>query len=389
MTNRPVGHPGSRGKMSSLSLSRRPILNVVRQARRQIRKIQQARGRKLKSLLDKQLSNPRCKTREFCELYVEMSAETVAEDPKRGLLLSKFSIRFVERLHEDSRGELAVQALSSLGTALAYAGSLERAERIYRRALENASSHSEHRKAALLIRLSYLRSLQENPGSAHDLVSKAIALLETTGDPENRMPRALLRRGSARWELKRRSEAIDDLGHALLMADVKNDSRTYLAAIHNLGTAATESTNLEDIRTGLQFLSKAKKMLGGGRTTLPKAKLLWVQGKVVQRLGSTRLAETRFRSARHAANTLGAPYEFALISLDLAELLMVEGQWEELEHLVRDTRLTFDRISDDVKTSNTLKLWQEAIEARTFGWVAAATLRQRLKARKPSCCSNW
>lgn len=104
-------------------------------------------------------------------------------------------------------------------------------------------------------------------------------------------------------------------------------------------------------------------------------------GRVASKVKTLDRAETRYRVARRGFVRLGAPWEIALCSLDLAALYRAGEQWEKLEVLAADTFQRFRELAADFESITALSLWVDAVQARKGVEAAIEAARQVLAAR--------
>ena len=92
-------------------------------------------------------------------------------------------------------------------------------------------------------------------------------------------------------------------------------------------------------------------------------------------------AERLFRRARQGFLELGAPFELALVGLDLSELLKREGRWSELEDLAAETFESDCLLSADTESIAALSLWMDAVRAKKLDDGVVADVRLKLEQR--------
>jgi len=91
------------------------------------------------------------------------------------------------------------------------------------------------------------------------------------------------------------------------------------------------------------------------------------------RFGQTAKAEILYREVRKGLITLGAPFEAAMISTDLAMLYIVTGRSRLLEALAAETGRMFQALEADQDALQTLAFW---CQAAAQGAVTLESLKQ-------------
>ncbi len=200
-------------------------------------------------------------------------------------------------------------------------------------------------------------------------------------------------RGFVLNEAKRFAAAIPCHGEALTLAlnlertkpanpaDVAALARVVEAAHTNLAHAISEAPGNGFAATAFGHINAANHALRGRRDSLTRHKLQWSEGKVYLRLERSDRSEKRFKVALRGFVRLEAPWEAALVSLDLAALYRAGERWEELEDLAADTFGRFRELCADFEAIGALSLWVDAIEARRGVKAAIAGTREVVAAR--------
>lgn len=104
---------------------------------------------------------------------------------------------------------------------------------------------------------------------------------------------------------------LQNLAHTLILADRPEEAAALLPEVRELSLQLVDEP-LTHTRTG------------------------WLEGRVQAQLGQPRLAEATFRNVQRVFLAAGSPYDAALVSLDLAALLIEEGQSRQAAELARD-----------------------------------------------------
>lgn len=363
------------------------VRHPKRQARRLLRKL------KLPSEAGRVLSDPRCWSEIFCVLYFELCDQMLFEHPRKGFRLARLAPQLAAKVSAARCGgnglrpvELSVRAQALLGGAYRAIGDYPRADVAYRRAQELLDRHpiSTVERANVDRRLAILRICQHRYVEALELAKRAIDsyhALERADD----LARSLIIRGAARVAVGKHTAGIEDFGEALFLVNPKLVPRVYHSAIHNLAYAITDARIADfDLAAARRHVRRARRCIRNHRRSLPRAKLLWIEGLMFLKAGLGRRGEALLKSARQSFIGLDAPYEIALVSLDLAEIYLLDGRWRELQRLAAETFRLFQGLSADKEALRTLRYWREAVLAQTISDTAIATARQQLHQRLPS-----
>jgi hypothetical protein len=236
--------------------------------------------------------------------------------------------------HQLGKTSLAVWALAVHGSGLRAKGAAAEAGRVFAAAFDKADAFAKENKGvfgwtrAELERRFAHHLLHENDRRALDSVSSALA-----GFAEHPVQQAECYnlRGVCRAFLDDDgSGAVHDFGMALSLADPGRGERSLWslqAALHNLA--------LQLVKGGpcsLESLSQARRMLLASRSWLGKGmdarklRSLWVEGLLVYRIGWNRHGERLLERARQGFHKLGRQEEHAVATLDLAVMLIEDGE---------------------------------------------------------------
>ena len=175
------------------------------------------------------------------------------------------------------------------------------------------------------------------------------------------MAMALLARGTFYGRLNEWASSADDLQRACQAADENTaiGKVALHAALINLCFAvANGGINLDAQSNILKFIATLRSRLGQKRFSRTKAKLYWMEGLLHQNLGFTRQAERVLERARQGFTKLGDPYDFVLVTLDLAQVLLLDGESEKYEQLQRDTIAALEKITPPEDLRDALTEWR-------------------------------
>ncbi|MCP3957421.1 MAG: hypothetical protein GY719_06180 [bacterium] len=338
----------------------------------------------------------------FLQVYLDECDRVVFDDdPKAGLELAeaapKLALMIPKRrpfewqqhasnAEKQLLRELLMTSHAVLGGAYRALGRFEDAEKAYAVACEICDSGpiSPMAKANLYKRMSKLRSGQRRFDEALELVDYAVEVYRDE-DPVIYAD-ALNTKGYILGESKRNSEALQCFGQALKLSRPtrKNSSLAkgnFHSIVHNLAAASSEGCSDKDAIRALRYVRIAKRFLAKKRNSVAKQKLAWVEGRITATLGSTRYAERLLLRTLKAFLKLGAPFEAALVGLEVSVIYLQEGQWTKLRELAEDTYKRFRELSADKEAVATLKLWVEGAKKRTLSEASISSALSAIEKR--------
>lgn len=193
--------------------------------------------------------------------------------------------------------------------------------------------------ADLCTRMMYLRMDQQRYPEADFFITAAMRIYHQGAD-SHRMGCALMDRGVLRGNSGKMALAVKDFRNALTKIDARRSPRYFHAAIHNLtvALATDERTDKDEL---LRCFKRAARLNRFPKTSLSGVKLLWLKGKVLLRTGETAAAEEALGTAAFRISQLNAPYEAALISLDLVDIYTRQGRYNEAREVAAEALRVF------------------------------------------------
>lgn len=359
------------------------------------RLLREVRGRT--SLL---LERPKYWDLTVLRLFLDHCDAVLFDDPKAGFKLAEVAPRLARLIPERSPAawqlcatasekqhhrELLVRSYAILGGGHRAAGRFQQAENAYDEACRICDSHpvSSTARANLYKRFGRLRSAQKRSSEALDLIEFAIEVYRE--QDQTYFADALLMKGYVLVEAGRSAEAIPFFSKALSLIKPKLSAslrvkNTFHSAVHNLATAIADGCcSANDITIALSYVAQAKKFFARKASCINKHKLAWVEGRLVAKLGSTRLAERRFRGALKQFLKLGAPVEAALVGLDLALIYHQHQEWQELEALSTEIYTRFRDLGGGMEGLAALRLWVDGTEKAALAKANILSARQMME----------
>ncbi len=337
----------------------------------------------------------------FLRQFLEHVDDVIYRDAKAGLKLARVAPRLAELvpIAKDSKGrrrnqEQLVRAHAALGGAYRATRRLGAAESKYALALEIAESSAitQRPRADLYRRLAVLRIWQHRFAEALVLAEDAVEIFRRHKDQQG-LAAATATLGYVLNEQKRFADAIPHhgaalrlAGQALRLAGRRRPAalvRVHQVARINLADALAHSQSPRIASMALDHAREARRALRGQRRCRARHHCQWIEGRAWLRMGLDRRAEQAFKVARRGFVRLDAPWEIALVSLELAALYRLYGQWEELEALAEDTFRRFRELCGDFEAISALSLWVDAVHAREGAEAAIDAAQKTIQARMP------
>ena len=332
-------------------------------------------------------------------LYLDLCDRVLFDDPTAGLEAAQIAPelarlipkrrpldweRFSEESERRQHRELLAKSFAVLGGALRVAGEFEKAESSYEEALRVCESGTigPTVKASIDKRLAKLRSAQRRFDEALNLLDSALEVFQ--GQDDVCFADALVTKGYVLCESGRLSEAIPHLAKALRLVGQKGKrdslaSRVFHSAVHNLAGATFLGCGSKDIILALGYVTEAKRSLAKKPNSINKHKLAWVEGRIAARLGSTRFAERLYLRAMKQLQKLGAPFDSALVALDLSLIYLQERQWVRLRELAALTAERFVEMSGNTEAVAALRLWAEGARMSTLSKAMILNAREAIE----------
>ncbi len=345
----------------------------------------------------------------FLQLFLDHVGDQLYRDLPEGLKCAQVAPRLArlvpagdEPMERRRHCEALVKAHALRAGAHRIVGRNALAESEYALAFElaDAGAISPVARADLCHRLAVLRAVQKRFSEAHELASDAVEVCRARFEECRRelaeslaLSEALATLGYVLNEAERFAEAIPVhgetlrlAGRALRLAGRRHRPpaavRVHRAARVNMAHALTQSSR-SSASKAIDLMQAAFRGLRGLRRCRERHHCQWVEGRAWLKLGMRRRAEQSFKTARRGFVRLGAPWETATVSLDLALLYRRSGRWQELETLAEDTLNNFCQFCGDFETITALNLWLDAVRERAGVQAAVDHAQRTLDTRTP------
>ncbi|MEM7051063.1 MAG: hypothetical protein AAF604_15440 [Acidobacteriota bacterium] len=278
------------------------------------------------------------------------------------------------RIPAPFQGELMVLSLAHLGNALRADGELRQA----RRRLDAARAMARQQQlvdSLALAELDWLEAIlacdQRRFSASEALFSRSAVLYQLAEDPVS-VARTLLSASTVYKETGDLEGAIAAVERAERCLEGLQEPFLSLCAIHNRLFYLAEGGQFGEAREGLAAVRHRYREFPEPWTQL---RLSWLESKVAA--GFDRLAEATegFRATRDGFVAEGKAFDAALVSLELAAVLMRQGRRREVVEVAEEIRGIFEVQAVHREALAALLLLQQAAqeEAVTTGLLADLT----------------
>jgi tetratricopeptide (TPR) repeat protein len=274
-----------------------------------------------------------------CQLLLEKVREQVFSDPSGAVETAHLAVRVAAHLgeayHPDWVLELRARALAHLGNARRVLGELQAAD--------------DSLKGSL-------RLDQRRLGEAEDLIERSLALSRKAGDSVG-VAKGLLQKSKLLNQRGKVAEAITVLQEAASEIDPALEPVLFARARQNLLFSLSLAGRYEEASRLLGELRDFLRPLAG---PFDELRLRWTEANIAQGLGRMREAEEGYRTVQHELLEFGSGLDVALVSLDLAALLLEQGRTVELQRLAADMVVVFESREIHQMAMAALLLFQKA-----------------------------
>ena len=191
------------------------------------------------------------------------------------------------------------------------------------------------------------------------LLDPAIRIYREAKD-RHREGRTIIKKATSLSFAGRHARAIQLVRQGLAKINIYEEPRLLVYARHNLIGYLNEVGRHEE---ALRALAETRGLYHqlGERSAL--VRLRWLEGKILRDLGRAEEAETAFREVRDELIGLNLGLDAALVSLDLAMILLERGDSGELTRLAAEMIPVFESRDDHQKALAAFLLFQKAAEA--------------------------
>ncbi|HEV8577891.1 MAG TPA: helix-turn-helix transcriptional regulator [Thermoanaerobaculia bacterium] len=306
------------------------------------------------------------KAREFqtwalAERLCHESLEVAPDRADRAMELAKLACRVAELAPGSKEwcSRLLGYSLGFLANMLRVMGNLDEAERAFARSskLWDAGAAADPGLLAKWQLLSLQASLhrdQRRFSEALDLLDRAHAAA-----PREAHGRILVGKAFTLQQQGKAQQAIEALREAAPLMDRRREPRLAFGLLFNLTTSVTDLGRHAEAEA---LLPSVREMALALRNELDLWRVMWLTGKVDS--GAGRIAEARaaFEQVRRAFTERAMAYDCALVTLDLAALLLEQGQTSEVRRLAAEMLWIFKAQGIHREALAALDLFRKAAE---------------------------
>jgi tetratricopeptide (TPR) repeat protein len=311
------------------------------------------------------------------EALLERSRELRHDDPREMIYLARHAVLVARRLgaegfSDEQVHDFRARAEGELGNACRVNDDLPGAERHLARAWRFARRGTGDRQLDLR-----LRDLEASLLTARHRYPEAIAALDEVkrrnlarGD-RHAAGRAMITKALCLSYAGRPDDALAALDEAEALIDPAHEPEILSLAAHNRLSVLADAGRFE---AALKVLERHRPLLEqGGR--LDRCKLLLYEGRIAAGLGRLGRAENAFRRAREGFAEAGLRGHQALVSLDLATLVLLQGRSPEAHDLSLEALRVFAELEVDDRQEEALLVLAEAIKSEllTVGLLRSVT----------------
>jgi len=311
----------------------------------------------------------------IAERLAELSARAAARSFREALEIARLACRVARLVSGDRLWQARLRGfcLAFLANAWRVAGKLKKAERIFRRA-EALWNHGEAGDPDRILAAWRLFDLEASLQRDGRHFAAALSLLDRAKEaaPRSAWGRILLKRVSILDAMIEPEQALLVLQEAAPLIAEGNDPRLRYGAFYSECGNLCRLGRYRDAERALHSALQVAAALGN---ELDLVRLLGLRGRVDAGMGRAAAALESFQAARRHFDREKMAYDFALASLEEAELRLTLNQHERVKRLVaRDMLWVFEAEEIHREALAALTLFREAVE----GGRATAELARRI-----------
>jgi len=219
--------------------------------------------------------------------------------------------------------------------------------------------------------LASLRRGQRRLPEALVLLDRALELA-----PPGRTAGLLVVKGKTLEEMGDYAGAVQGLQRALPLLDLDPDPRTAWAAHFNLCENLFHLGRAEEARLLLPQVYEVAHRMGNGLDLL---RLRWLEGRIAAFCGRWAEAAEIFREVRAGFLARKIPFDTALVSLELAMVLLEQGKTAEVKEVARPLPPLFDALGVEREALASLAVFCAAAEREAATLAQARAALERLQ----------
>ncbi|HEX4959963.1 MAG TPA: tetratricopeptide repeat protein [Thermoanaerobaculia bacterium] len=227
--------------------------------------------------------------------------------------------------------DLRAAAWAALGNVKRLASDFEGSRRAFNEAWrisEEGTGEPVEAAHILSLEAAYIRDMGEFE-TAEAALEEALELYERVGDP-HQQGRTLLKMGNA-IGYGNPERALSHIQRGLALIDPAREPRLDLCAQHDLAWFLNDSGRPEE---ALAVLERARPLYNQFPDEWTQLRLHWLEGRIARNLGDLAEAEDIYKQLWEEFQARDLHHELVLLSIDLAELLVLKGEPERAAGLV-------------------------------------------------------
>jgi tetratricopeptide (TPR) repeat protein len=313
-------------------------------------------------------NSPRFANWGLCEYLIERSRAARFDNGQRTLDYAELALKVSQRLDAQRYGRVAVADLRArtwlhVANARRIVSELSSAEAAFRNARHEYRNGTGDKmlQAELLLHIAELRRAQRRFSEALRLYDRGVKILRRLEEFDQ----------AGFWLIGKAlthsyggdpTTAIRTLDEALSFIDRHRDRRGYAMAHHNRAVALLELGDMPAALTELDLARPIFRELGDSASAM---RVHWLEGRIALQLREHEVAETAFLEVREYFVSRGAPYDVALVSLDLALVFAEQARTADMKRLAAEMLPIFQALGIHREAIAALLVYQQAAEMET------------------------
>lgn len=276
--------------------------------------------------------------------------------------------------------DVRAECLAVLANAHRIAGELAESKEAFRRSFASIEDGSGDPLVAARVG-GLFATLLLNIGELDRAETHFRAVLRTyiTLDEPHRAARTLVQLGRVLRVAGKLVEAEDCLASSLGLLDFETEPSLVVAAMQLLVVVLQERGRPVE---ALAMHRRVGPLVASVGTEAAQLRYRWTEGWLAAESGELRLGEVHLSGVRAAFIEQNLCFDAALVSLDLALVLLRQGRTAEVAALAEETYAAFAARQLDQRASAALLLWVNAVRSQTLNADVLSRLASELKATR-------
>lgn len=200
-------------------------------------------------------------------------------------------------------------------------------------------------RADLLQREARLHRVRYRPGDAERCLDEVIAIYRPLRQ-HHAWGCALVDRGIVRIDASQPWQAASDLYEAVTLVDRKRSARYYYGAAHHLAVALADDPEASPAEA-LHWLRYAQRINRQPASSFSQLKLLWAEGRILERRGMLEAAEHFLQTVRARLLEHDSAGDYTLASLDLAGIYLKQDRPRKVRTLAAELGPVLGKLAGD------------------------------------------